>query len=316
MSILVIGNVKYERVYELNENLSKNKNMLASSHSIHPGGHALYQSIAASKAGAEVYISTILGNDAASLKTTLILNKINCSDIITVDAASGHTVIIKDSAGDKIICTYDGRKLYLSEDNIRSSLVNHQDNCDYCLIASDMKFSSFAVDEAHTLRYKIVFSPNFSSDANVPDLSKVDYCIISIDELSRLLGLNNLSQDKNKLKKYLDELVSKYKINKLLLVLENKQGLISYDGLSYTSISINDQFNLIDDTGSEDCLAAYFTVLISEGKSFEEAACSALLATCLSLSRSGGAVVSPLRAEVNEKIRELNENNLINIQKI
>lgn len=301
MSVLVIGEIKYEHVYEINCKLDSEQKIVAESHNVHPGGKALYQSIAASRAGASVHLSSILGNDSDTLKTTLLLNNISLDDINFVDYANGHNVIIKDADGNISIITYEGRKFFLSEDMISNALNKHKLDCDYLLLHNGIRYMNYTLEQASKLSYKTVLNPSpVSNDIKDLKYNLAEWVILGIYELKYIMDIKD-KLDISQLKSILKEFIHKYSIEKNVILTCGEAGLIYFDGEDFYSLPSIHTEEIINRTGAIDCFISFFITFLSEQRDITESLVLATIASSLSLSKSGGAVISPLRSEVLEK---------------
>ena len=82
------------------------------------------QSIALSKAGADVYHAGMIGNDGEFLKEILKENNVDTTYLKSIDGPSGHAIIQVDKNGQNCILLYSGSNSMINEEFVDNVLEN------------------------------------------------------------------------------------------------------------------------------------------------------------------------------------------------
>ena len=106
MKILNIGSLNIDYVYKVDKFLLPGETKSSLSLDTHCGGKGLNQSIAAAKAGNEVYHAAFMGKGGEILKEALSENGVNVDLIKKHDNMSGHAIIQVDENGQNCILLY------------------------------------------------------------------------------------------------------------------------------------------------------------------------------------------------------------------
>lgn len=89
MKVLVFGSCNIDYVYRLDHIVEKGETVTTCNFEIFPGGKGLNQSIAAAKAGADVYFAGCVGKNSEILTDILSENNV---DISLIDKVAKKTV--------------------------------------------------------------------------------------------------------------------------------------------------------------------------------------------------------------------------------
>ena len=93
MKILNFGSCNIDFVYSMNHIVTIGETATAYNLELFPGGKGLNQSIAAARAGAEVFHAGCIGEDGEILKDILINSGVNTSFLKEVNVKNGHAII-------------------------------------------------------------------------------------------------------------------------------------------------------------------------------------------------------------------------------
>ena len=118
MKILNLGSMNVDNVYQVDEFLLPGETKLSQGLSLFCGGKGLNQSIAAVRAGNEVWHAGLIGEDGGMLLDKLKENGVNTSLIRQVPGKGGHTVIQVNRQGQNCILLYGGTNRMLTHEII------------------------------------------------------------------------------------------------------------------------------------------------------------------------------------------------------
>lgn len=299
MNILVMGELLYEHVYEVEEALTFGQRLSAGTHNVYPGGKALYQALAAKRAGADVTIASVVGHDASTLKSTLSLNGIRTEEVRETDAASGHSVVFLSPDGKSCSLSYRGRKLHLDAEEIEGILRRARSSCSHLLIENGIRLRSFALEKAKELGYVTLFCLSPWNEAlRSEELPPCDTLILGRFEAKKWLRC-----DEN------DDLTLFRMLCRSLPADQTFILTCGSEGIYVRDREISEKLpglprEVRDVTGAGDCFAGYFAALLAEGKDRRASLFLASVAAGLTVSKSGGAIVAPSRVLTEEKAAE------------
>ena len=119
MKILNFGSLNIDYVYRVAHILQPGETLKAGEMEVFPGGKGLNQSIAAARAGAEVYHAGMVGaEDGGFLLDVCRENQVNTDYIRRAEGKSGHTIIQVDDNAQNSILLYGGGNRKITEDFI------------------------------------------------------------------------------------------------------------------------------------------------------------------------------------------------------
>ena len=100
------GSLCIDWVYQVPNLVAAGETITSTARAVHAGGKGLNQSIAASRAGAEVLHFGAVGDDGRTLVAVLEEAGVSSDGVTRVDTASGHAVIQVDSSGQNAIVIF------------------------------------------------------------------------------------------------------------------------------------------------------------------------------------------------------------------
>ena len=163
--------------------------LASNSHNSFPGGKGLNQSLAASKAGAEVVHVGCVGADGALLVELLADHGVAVDGIrVLADEASGHAVIQVNDNGENSIVIAGGANRHLDEQDFKAALAQLQPE-DWLLLQNEINDLPAILDAASNHGVNIAFNvaPVDGREAAY-DLSAVDLLIVNELEARALIN--------------------------------------------------------------------------------------------------------------------------------
>jgi len=136
MKFYSIGSLNIDYVYSVDHFVAPGETMSSEKMEIFPGGKGLNQSIALSKAGADVVHGAVLGNDGAFLAEVMEKAGVDVSKIKKIDAPSGHAIIQVNKAGQNCILLFAGTNHALDKKYVEEhleSMISNRDLKKYVL---------------------------------------------------------------------------------------------------------------------------------------------------------------------------------------
>jgi ribokinase len=125
-SILVVGSLNMDLVFELPRMPHLGESLIGHSYSRLPGGKGANQAVGLARLGAAVTLAGKVGNDSdgGTLLAALRHEGIETSFVFTAEKTTGIAVILLDSSRQNAIVTYPGANLDLSEADIRKAFAS------------------------------------------------------------------------------------------------------------------------------------------------------------------------------------------------
>ncbi len=287
--ILNFGSLNIDYVYQVDHFVSAGETLSSDSMAVNCGGKGLNQSIAAAKAGGEVYHAGKIGADGQMLTDELEKNGVNTDCLTVCDAKCGHAIIQVDKSGQNCILLYSGSNSMNTEQEIDRCLENFGSG-DWLLLQNEINLIPYIIDKAYEKGMKIVLNPSpITADIADYPIHKVSLLILNEIEGAALGG--DGSEDE-----ILNELRRKYKDTAVLLTL-GKKGAVYFDGKSKTQHGIYDT-KVVDTTAAGDTMMGYFVAMLAKGKEPDEALKIASMASSITVSRKGAAASIPTISEI------------------
>lgn len=290
MKILNIGSLNIDYVYSVDHAVRPGETISASRRQVFCGGKGLNQSIALSRAGANVYHAGKIGNDGLFLRERLAQNGVN-TDYVKVEEgiSTGHAIIQVDTNGQNCIVIYGGANTSITESDIDDILNNFQAG-DLLLLQNEISNIGYAIEKAHEKGMKIALNPSPIGDlASSDKLKYVDWFLLNEVEGFEITGEKTG-------RKICIKLVERFPKCKVVLTL-GEQGCIYYDGSNFYEHGIY-KVKAVDTTAAGDTFTGYFLTCIMENMEVGKALALASKASSIAVSRPGASDSIPDRKEV------------------
>jgi ribokinase len=249
-----------------------------------PGGKGLNQSIAAARAGSEVYHAGKIGPDGQILLETLRINGVNTDFISTNSANSGHAVIQVNKYGNNCILLHGGANQEITRDEADRVLAPFNAG-DILILQNEINNIPYIIDKAYSKYMKIVMNPSPMDDAlKEADLNKISYFILNEIEGEDYTGESRPAR-------IMDSLLNHFPHLKVVLTL-GKQGAMYGDEL-YRIQQGAYHVEAVDTTAAGDTFLGYFVSRITMGSPSWAALRMAALAAALAVTKKGASASIP-----------------------
>ena len=291
--ILNFGSLNLDQVYRVDAFVQPGETKSSLSLTTHCGGKGLNQSVAAARAGAEVWHAGLIGCDGDMLYEKLRENGVNLSLMERADGVSGHAIIQVDNKGQNCILLYGGTNQALSEDYIDRALAAFG-NEGLVLVQNETNLVGAIMQKAHDRGLKVAInaSPMDEKILSYP-LELVDWLVVNEMEGAAIAG-STFEVD------ILPQLAKRYPNMNVLLTL-GKRGAICARGQERATSGIY-QVKVVDTTAAGDTFLGYFLTETLDGKSLADALGLATAASSLCVQVMGASDSVPLRKDVLDAI--------------
>jgi ribokinase len=291
MKILNFGSLNIDFVYQIDHFVRGGETLSSSKLEKFCGGKGLNQSVALTRAGAEVYHAGCVGTDGTDLVKLLSKSGADCTLIRTVGEVSGHAIIQVDKKGENCILLYQGANGRITSKQIDEAL-EHFNQGDLILLQNEINLLEEIMNKAAAKGMKIALNPSPVADnLNKLPLDKVTYFILNEIEGKELTGREEPEE-------IIKELRRKYPGSTVVLTL-GSEGAIYDDG---EVLCVHGVFEVkaVDTTAAGDTFTGYFLNAITSGISPEQSLRIASKASAIAVSRMGAAPSIPTMREVME----------------
>ncbi|MBC8585369.1 ribokinase [Youxingia wuxianensis] len=291
MKVLSYGSLNLDYVFRVDHFVRPGETMIALDRQVFPGGKGLNQSIALSRAGAQVYHAGAIGQDGEMLRRLLEENGVDTRYLrVRSQVGTGNAIIQVNRSGNNCILAYGGSNQTMCEWEAKETISQFEAG-DFLVLQNEINEIGCMICAAHRQKMKIVLNPSPMNEKilDLP-LELVDYFMINEVEAQDISGTNN-PEDAMK------ALGEKYPQAKIVLTL-GKLGVKYKDGEQVLSHGIYD-VPVVDTTAAGDTFTGFFIGSIMQGNTPEEALRAASIASSIAVSRKGAAPSIPTWQEVN-----------------
>lgn len=297
MKLLNFGSLNKDFVYDVEHFVEPGETMSSLGLFVNCGGKGLNQSIAAAKAGCEVFHAGVIGADGGMLADKLRENGVDVSYLQEADSPNGHAVIQVDKAGQNCILLYGGTNQMLTEEYIDRTLDAFSGKEDVLvLMQNETNLVGYIIEEAHRrgLRTALNAAP---MDEKVPGypLELLDWLIVNEVEGRQIAGCETDEEIFPLLRK-------KYPNCGILLTLGSR-GACCGRGSEEYKIGCH-KVDVVDTTAAGDTFSGFFLASLWEEDDIPKALCLASAASALAIGRKGASDSVPMRAEVEAAMQD------------
>ncbi len=295
MRILNFGSLNIDHVYRVDSFVQPGETKHSKAYMINSGGKGLNQSIAAAKAGSEVFHAGIIGRDGGFLVEKLQEAGVNTSLARSSDEVSGHAIIQVADSGQNCILLYGGTNQMLTEEYIDHTL-DAFGNEGLVLLQNETNLVGEIIDKASRRGLKVALNAApYSAEVNTYPINKLDWLIVNEVEGSEVA---QAPVDEH----LLARLAEKFPRAGILLTLGSRGAQACQNGRSFAINSC--KVKAVDTTAAGDTFSGYFLYGVLEGLTLPETLRLATTASALAVQRPGAADSIPTKAEVDHAIAE------------
>ena len=295
MPILNFGSLNIDHVYRVNTFVLPGETKHTKSYSVHSGGKGLNQSIAAARAGSQVFHAGIAGRDGGFLVEMLQTAGVNTSLMQSSPEVSGHAIIQVADSGQNCILLYGGTNQMLTEDYVDRTL-DEFGNEGFVLLQNETNLVGAIIEKAARKGLKVALNAApYSEAVNTYPINQLDWLIVNEVEGAGIVGG---AADES----LLQRLAERFPQAGILLTLGSRGAQCFRDG-HYASIC-SCKVQAVDTTAAGDTFSGYFLSGVMQGLSLAETLRLATVASALCVQRPGAANSIPTRAEVEQVLKE------------
>lgn len=287
---LNFGSLNRDMVYSVDHTVRPGETTASSKLEFFCGGKGLNQSIALSKAGANVFHAGCVGGDGDSLIERLNENNVDTRFVRKCDIPSGHAIIQVDKNGQNSILLFGGANKQIGEAQIDAVLSEFKAG-DRLFLQNEINNVDKIISAANEQGMEIVFNPSpFGKEILSYPLDKISWFVVNETEAQELTGESEPDR-------ILSVFSEKYPSAKILLTLGSAGSVCMADGKKYSQAIFN--VPVVDTTAAGDTFLGYFFALI-DTHGIDGSLKYASAASAIAVSRIGASPSIPLLQEVEE----------------
>ena len=286
MTIYCLGSINADHFYAVPHIPAPGETLAAAELKTGLGGKGANQSVAAAKAGGEVYHIGAIGPDSGWILERLEKFGVDTTHIAVLDVPTGHAIISVDDEGENSIIIFSSANVAQSEDRIHAALAGASAG-DILLIQNETDKQAEAAKAGAARGMTVMYSAApFDAEAVKAVLEHIDVLLLNEIEAAQL-------------EEALDQSLYSLPVARIVITLGAK-GARMIDTLSGDHWEIAGiPVEAVDTTGAGDTFAGYLAAGLHEGMEPEAAMLFAGRAAAIKVTRHGTADAIPTRAEAD-----------------
>lgn len=290
--IITLGSLNLDFTYQLPKPLEVGETLSSLSYRCGAGGKGANQSIAAARAGAEVYHAGRIGSDGTLLRRTLADSGVKLDFLEEVETPTGHAVVLINDAGDNSIVLYGGANRTIDETFI-DRVTSAAKPGDILLLQNEITNIDHAMEAGKKagMRVAFNFAPFDPKLAPELPLSLCDYLFLNRIEAGGIAGKSDVEE-------ILETLARRYPETELVLTL-GPEGAVALTPAGQRFHADSPRVEVVETTAAGDTFIGYYLAGILDGLKPGKALERACRAAALCCSRAGAAESIPTRAELD-----------------
>ncbi|MDR1795642.1 MAG: ribokinase [Erysipelotrichaceae bacterium] len=289
MKVVNFGSLNIDRVYEVEDFSGPGQTIMSKSYGEFLGGKGLNQSVALSKAGADVTHAGVIGVDGAILRDALSDNSVKIHFLRQSPSANGHAIIQIDKTGQNSIIVAGGSNQEVTVELI-DEVFDSLNEPVLVLTQNEVSNVPYIISKAKEKGHLVAFnaSPLNEGLKDYP-FDLIDVVLINETEGEYLCGESDPYR-------ILEELHQKYPNLKIVLTL-GAAGVLFLDG---DTITKQDGFKVtpVDTTGAGDCFTGFFLAGWLREEPIADVLATACKASAISITVKGATNSIPTLSQV------------------
>ncbi len=288
--IFNFGSINIDHVYRVPHMPEPGETLPVRSYERFLGGKGANQSIAIAKAGGDVCHIGAVGPDGKWALEKLNEAGVKTDHVVEVDDATGHAIIMVDSAGENQILICGGANRRLTSEQISQNLSRANAAIDWVLLQNETNLTEEIVKLAKESGLRTAYSAApFIAEDTVPLLSQIDLLAVNEIEARALAGA--LSVDFTALP-----------VGQVLVTRGAEGASLYSEGVEFNQRAF--PVNPVDTTGAGDAFLGSFLAQYCDGSSPHYALRYAAAASAVQVTQPGAAHAMPSRADVEAFLSE------------
>jgi len=285
MAVYCLGSINIDNFYRLEQLPRPGETLSAKSHAQGLGGKGVNQSIAALRAGADVFHIGAIGQGDAWTEAELSRHGVALDSVARVSVGTGHAVIAVDDAGENQIIIFSGANLAQSKPLIEATLASAGPG-DTLLLQNETSHQVEAAKLARERGLSVFYSAApFALDSLQAVLPFATHILLNAGEAEALVQATGIA---------LADLPAE-----AVVVTRGAEGAEWISAGAEPLFVPSFPVTPVDTTGAGDCFAGSLAASLDQGKPPEQAMRYAAAAAALQVTQPGTADAMPTREAVD-----------------
>lgn len=287
MAIYCLGSINADYIYSVPHLPQPGETLAAIRFTTGLGGKGANQSVAAARAGAEMFHIGAVGGDGQWAIDELQGYGVDTRHIVTTDVPTGHAIINVDAAAENAIVIYSGANVAQDEASLRK-VISSADDGDSLLLQNETSLAPMAAELGKARGMRVFYSAApFDVDATKDVLPHVSVLVMNEVESSQLCAA-------------LDTDLKGIGVPHIL-VTKGAAGAEWHSFDAGETVRV-DAFKVdpVDTTGAGDTFIGYVVAGLDSGLTVGDSMRRAAAASAIKVMREGAAPAIPSAAEVDE----------------
>ncbi len=293
--IITLGSLNLDFIYLLPKPLETGETLSSLSYRCGAGGKGANQSIAAARAGAEVYHAGRIGSDGTLLRRALADSGAKLDFLEEVETPTGHAVVLINDAGDNSIVLFGGANRTIDETFI-DRVTSAAKPGDILLLQNEITNIGHAMKAGRKagMRVAFNFAPFDPKLAPELPLSLCDYLFLNRIEAGGIAGKSDVEE-------ILDTLSRRFPETELVLTL-GPEGAVALTPAGERFHADSPRVAVVETTAAGDTFIGYYLAAVLDGFDTGRALERACRAAAFCCSRAGAAESIPTRDELDREM--------------
>ena len=293
MRIVDIGAMFIDYTYDVKEFVQAGQTIQSLGRSMNAGGKGLNQSIALGRAGADVSLVGIIGEEGAFLHDLVAEAGVDTRWVRVADVPNGHTIIQRNAQGENCIILSGGASLTF-ENSFVDEVLDSFAPGDWVLLQNEVNCTAHAIEAARERDMRVVLNPSPADEVLLScPLEKVDCFILNEGEAAELSGHGpGAAED------LLAAMRGRFPGAEIVLTLGGDGSMAVSGGEVVRQQAFT--VPVVDTTGAGDTFTGYYLAERARGSTLSRALEVASAASAIAVTRAGAAPSIPTMAEVEE----------------
>lgn len=290
MSVLSIGSMNLDYVYQVPHLARPGESLMATAMETKAGGKGLNQTLALARAGATVRHAGCIGSEGAVLRDLLAENGVDVSLVQTVEAPQGSAFIqVDQTTAQNSIVVFGGSNRALTPERVEELLESAQPK-ERVVLQNEVSSMREILAGCAEHGLPVILNPApYSDDIATMDLSPVEWLIVNEVEVEQLTGTGDPDEAW--------QVVQLRWPNTSLIVTLGEQGSICFHQ-NERIVQEAYKVKAVDTTAAGDTFIGYFVAGLEESLPLAQCLRQASVASAIAVTRPGAAPSIPWKREL------------------
>ncbi|MGR3494508.1 ribokinase [Citreimonas sp.] len=287
MTIFNLGSINADLVYRLPHLPAPGETLAATGFSRGLGGKGANMSVAAARAAARCVHLGAVGADGGWAVERLMEYGVDTRHVLTVDAPTGHAIIMVDGAGENAIVLQPGANHALTAEHLATPLAEAHDG-DIFVFQNETSAQREGAEMASARGMRVAYAAApFDADAVAAVMPLLDLLVLNAVEAAQLAEATGMEPQALPVRD--------------VVVTQGAKGCDWYDTDAGTVRHFDAlKVEAVDTTGAGDTFTGYLLAGLDRGQPMAQAIGLAIRAAALMVTRHGTADVIPDLREVQD----------------